>query len=146
MREEVKNIRKRIDKLQLEISNFEMVQDSVKGTRKDGTNGSIRITGYPTQLFWKKKDSIKRCRIKLELAEMELLELMNDSEEFIQSIEKSELRSMFRFYYIDGMSWQQVAINMNDLYPNRRIAFTDSNCQKRNIRFFENVHQCPIQM
>lgn len=69
--------------------------------------------------------------------ENELLELMNQAEEYINSIEKSELRMMFRFYYIDGMTWLQVAHKMNQLHPKRRVAYTEDSCRMRNTRFFQ---------
>ena len=47
MREEIKDIKRRIRTLEKEIENITVVSDSVKGTRPDGTYGSIKITGYP---------------------------------------------------------------------------------------------------
>ena len=60
-----------------------------------------------------------------------------EAEEYINSIEKSELRMMFRFYYIDGMTWLQVAHKMNQLHPKRRVAYTEDSCRMRNTRFFQ---------
>ena len=60
----------------------------------------------------------------------------------MNSIQKSELRIMFRLYYIDGLTWVQVAHRMNRMFPKRRIKFTDDNCWRRNQRFFENVGSC----
>ena len=69
--------------------------------------------------------------------EAELLELTNQAEEYIASIEKSELRIMFRLYYIDGLTWVQVAHRMNRMFPKRRKAYTEDSCRMRNTRFFE---------
>ena len=52
--EEVKDIRKRIEKIKKEIYDIDVVSDSVKGTRSNGTYGSIKITGYPTPRWVKK--------------------------------------------------------------------------------------------
>ena len=71
------------------------------------------------------------------MKEEELLELTNQAEEYIESIEKSELRIMFRLYYIEGLTWAQVAHRMNKLFPKRKVAYTEENCRKRNFRFFE---------
>ena len=46
MKEEIKDLKRRIQKLEREIDMLGIVSDSVKGTRKDGTIGSIKITGY----------------------------------------------------------------------------------------------------
>ena len=143
MVEEIKDIKKRIKKLESEIINLTVVSDSVKGTRKDGTIGSIKITGYPVPEEAKKQGLLKRYRKLLGQKEEELLELTIKAEEYIQTIEKSELRIMFRFYFIDNMSYAKTAANMNMMFPKRRIKYTDENIKKRILRFFENVPQCP---
>ena len=67
------------------------------------------------------------------------LELTNQIEEYIESIKKSEIRIMFRMYYIEGLTWTQVAMRMNNLFPKRKIAYTEENCQKRKDRFFSKT-------
>ena len=50
LREEIKDLRKRISRDELRLRKIEeqgVVSDSVTGTRKDGTIGSIKITGFP---------------------------------------------------------------------------------------------------
>lgn len=129
--------------MEQDIKKLGIVSDSVKGTRIDGTYGSIRITGYPTPEYYRKKALIDRHRKLLELKETELLELTVQAEEYIETIEKSELRNLFRLYFIDGLSYPKVAIQMNCMFPGRRIAYTDENVKKRIQRYFENVPQCP---
>ena len=114
------------------------MSDSVKGTRSNGTYGSIKITGYPTLRWVNKIAALDRNKELLEEKEIELLELMTQAEEYIESIPKSELRTMFRLYYIDGKTWTQVAHRMNDIFPKRMAPYTEDNCRKRNTRFFEN--------
>ena len=74
MAEEVKDIRKRIQKLQKEIVGLGIVSDSVKGTRTDGTYGSIKITGYPTPRYMKKKAALEKNKELLERKETKLLD------------------------------------------------------------------------
>ena len=50
MKAEIKDIRRRKEKLEKEIGRLGIVSDTVKGTRLDGTYGSIKITGYPRSL------------------------------------------------------------------------------------------------
>lgn len=145
MREEIKDIRRRIDKLGKEIANLTEVADSVKGTRRDGTIGSIRISGYPTPLFYKKNGLMSQYKEKLERMEVELLELTIKAEEYIESIGKSELRIMFRLYYLDNLTWIQTAHRMNQMFPKRRIKYTEDNCWRRNDRFFQNVVSCRVE-
>lgn len=143
MQEEIKDIRHRIRALEDQISKLTEVSDSVKGTRHDGTYGSIRISGYPMPEYDRKRRVIEAYTRLLETKEAELLELTVKAEEYIESIPKSELRIMFRLYYLDGLTWVQVARQMNSIFPNRKVKYTDENCKKRNLRFFENVSQCP---
>lgn len=79
----------------------------------------------------------------LELREVELLELQNDVEEYIESIPKSEIRTMLRLYFVDDMTYARTAAHMNYLRPTRRVKYTDENIKKKIQRFFENVPQCP---
>ncbi|MGL5436011.1 MAG: hypothetical protein ACRDBO_11510 [Lachnospiraceae bacterium] len=142
MREEIKDLRKRIGKLDKFLSEPHQVSDMVKGTRRDGTIGSIKVTGYPVPEYYRKKAARERYQQLLEGKEAELLELACQAEEYIESIPKVELRIMFRLYYIDGMTWVQVAHRLNGMFPKRRIKYTDDNCWRRNQRFFENVGSC----
>lgn len=143
MIEEIKEIRRRIRKLEDEIANMTVVSDTVKGTRKDGTIGPIKVTGFPFPLENKKKALLNRYRRKLEEKEEELLELTIKAEEYIESIPKSELRIMFRFYFLDGKTYIKTAMEMNYLFPERRIKYTEDNVKKKIQRFFKNVPLCP---
>lgn len=139
IKEEIKDIRRRKEKLVKAINSLGTVSDTVKGTRRDGTYGSIKITGYPTPEYYRKKAAIERIGILLDVKEADLLELMTQAEEYIESIAKSEVRTMFRLYYIDGLPWWKVAQAMNQMFPKRRVKFTEDSCWKRNKRFFEEI-------
>ncbi|MGC6173232.1 hypothetical protein V7D18_01575, partial [Lacrimispora sp. 38-1] len=71
MREEIKDIRRRKEQLEKQIRNLGIVSDSVKGTRSDGTYGSIKITGYPTPEYYRKKAAIERLQRVLDIKEAE---------------------------------------------------------------------------
>ena len=73
--------------------------------------------------------------------EVKLLELMNEAEEYINSIEKSELRMMFEYYYIDDLTWYQVAQKMNHAFPKRKIKYTEDNCRIRHNRFLDEIEK-----
>lgn len=141
MQQEVKDIRRRIDEIERRLRNMkgEIVSDTVKGTRKDGTIGSIRITGFPERDYQEKKQKLKRLKAKLEGAEEELLEVMTEAEAFIEGIESSELRIMFRLYYMDGLTWVQTAHAMNSMFRNRKKYYTEDSCRMKNARFFKEL-------
>ena len=135
MKEEIKDIRTRIKKLDKFLENPPLVSDTVKGTRKDGTIGPIKITGIPDPVYARKQKLRARYQQLLESKEAELLELTCQAEEYIQSIPKSELRIMFRLYYIDGHNYVGVARRMSSMFPRRR--YTEESVRKKITRFFE---------
>lgn len=137
--EEIKDLRARIKKLDKFLENPPIVSDTVRGTRRDGTIGPIKISGIPNPEYCRKTNIRERYRLMLESKEAELLELTCKAEEYIESIEKPELRIMFRLYFIDGLSDAKVANQMNRMFPKRRIKYTDENVKKRRQRFFEKI-------
>lgn len=139
-RQEIKDIRRRIKETERKINKMlegEIVSDTVQGTRIDGTIGSIRITGFPIRDYDKKQQSLIRLKRKLEITEEELMKNMTEAEEFIESIENSELRIMLRLHYIDDLTWIQTAHTMNSMFKKR--VYTEAACRKRNERFFKEL-------
>lgn len=146
MKEEIKDLRRRIEKNQRELDklNKMVVTDSVTcGKKGKKPIRTVKIQGVPKMAIVQKQNALERNRKQLEKVELELLELTNQVEGYIQTIEKSELRIMFRFYFIDDLSYPKVAQKMNEAFPKRRVKYTDENVKKRIQRFFENVPQCP---
>ena len=143
MKEEIKDLRQRIMKLDKCLEHPPIVADTVTGSRKDLTIGPIKVTGIPDPIYVRKQTARERYRKILELKEAELLELTTRAEEYIDSIEKSELRIMFRLYFIDGLSDAKVADRMNRMFPKRKKKYTDENVKKRRQRYFEKIENVP---
>lgn len=139
MKKEIKDLRRRIRELDKFLANPPIVADVVKGTRKDGTLGPIKITGIPNPEYNRKAGAREQYRRLMEVKEAELLELTCQAEEYIESIEKAELRIMFRLYYIDGLPWIRVAAAMNRMFPKKAIPYTEDSCRMRNNRYFEKI-------
>ena len=140
MKVEIKELKRLISKTEDRIRRIEEegeVSDVVSG----GMGGieHFKITGFPKPEYKRAEWLLQNRRNRLKLKEEELLELTNQAEEYIESIEKSELRTMFRLYYIEGLTWAAVAMRMNNLFPGRKIAYTEENCRQRNKRFFEEI-------
>lgn len=133
---EIKDLQSRMDKIRDQISKLSPVTDSVTGTRSDGTIGSISVTGYPEPEYYRKKNLLKKYESMLRIKEAELLELTVKAEEYIESIEKSELRTIFRLFFLDDLSYIQVAHRMNVLHPKKRKKYTDESIRKKIERFF----------
>ena len=140
LRGEIKDLRERIDNDKRRLRKIEeegVVSDTVTGTRKDGTIGVIKITGFPLPEYSKVNAMLKKRIAKLQIMEDELLEAVNAVDDFINSIPKSDLRQIFRFYYIDDMTWDMVAMRMNYMYPKRKIEYTKDNCRMKHNRYLE---------
>lgn len=144
LRAEIKDLRRRADDLGNKIEKLVPVTDSVTGTRSDGTIGSISVTGYPEPEYYRKKAALRNYKLQLELKEQELLETLTAVEEYIGSIGNSELRLIFRLFFVDDLSYVQVANRMNALYPKRRTRYTDENIRKKIQRFFDLSHNVRI--
>lgn len=141
MREEIKDLRDRIDRDQRRLDRIReegIVSDTVRGTRKDGTIGPIKITGFPVPEYEAAEAMLKKRILKLGILEDELQEAVSAVDDYITAIPKSDLRQMFRLYYLDDLTWRQVANNMNARFPKRRIKYTEDSCRKRHDRFLEN--------
>lgn len=142
MKEEIKDLRRRIHENERELAKLEnmIVTDSVtRGKRGKKPLGTVKITGRPTAAIALKQKLLKKRNDRLTALEAELLELTNRAEEYIETIPKSELRIIFRLYYIDDLTWYQVALKMNQKFPKRRIKYTEDNCRMRHNRFLEKL-------
>lgn len=146
IRAELKDLRKRIERQQDSLDKLrETVMADTVSCGKKGKKPirTVRIQGIPRGLIERKEDALEKNLKLLELREIELLEMQTKAEEYIESIPKSELRTIFRFFFIDDMTYARTAMQMNALHPDREVKYTDENIKKKIQRFFENVPQCP---
>lgn len=142
MKEEIKDLRRRIAEDQKKISKLErtVVADSVTcGKKGKKPIRTVKIKGFPQMEINRRISLLKRRQAKLQMLETDLIEKQLQVEEYIQTIQKSELRTMFRLYYIDNLTWYQVALRMNQIFPKRRIKYTEDNCKQRHKRFLEKA-------
>lgn len=140
MKEEIKDLRRRIAEDQKKIGMLErtVVADSVTcGKKGKKPIRTVKIKGFPREEIKRRMALLKKRQVKLEMLETDLIEKQLQVEEYIQTIQKSELRIMFRLYYIDSLTWYQVALKMNQMFPKRRVKYTEDNCRIRHNRFLE---------
>ena len=141
-KEEIKDLRRRIEQNKKELSrlNGQIVMDSVScGKKGKKPLGTVKITGRPVTAISRKESLLNKRIRRLEELEEELLELTIQVDEYIETIEKSELRIIFRLYYIDDLTWYQVALRMNQNFPKRKVKYTEDNCRMRHNRFLEKL-------
>lgn len=142
MKEEIKDLRRRIaeDKKKIEQLNKITVQDSVAcGKKGNKPLRTVKITGFPQREYEKCEFLLEKRIAKLQMLETDLLEKQIQVEEYIEKIEKSRLRTMFRLYYIDNLTWEMVAMRMNYMFPKKRIPFTKDSCRIMHERYLEKV-------
>lgn len=141
-KEEIKDLRRRIEQNKKELSrlNGQIIMDSVScGKKGKKPLGTVKITGRPVTAISRKESLLNKRIRRLEELEEELLELTIQVDEYIETIEKSELRIIFRLYYIDDLTWYQVALRMNQNFPKRKVKYTEDNCRMRHNRFLEKL-------
>ena len=142
MKEEIKDLRRRIEQNKKELFrlNGQVVMDSVScGKKGKKPLGTVKITGRPVTAISRKESLLNKRTRRLEELEEGLLELTIQVDEYIETIEKSELRIIFRLYYIDDLTWYQVALRMNQNFPKRKVKYTEDNCRMRHNRFLEKL-------
>lgn len=142
MKEEIKDLRRRIadDQKRIDQLRRTIVTDSVScGKKGKKPIRTVKIKGFPQVEIERRVALMEKRQAKLQMLETDLIEKQMQAEEYIQSIEKSELRIMFRLYYIDSLTWYQVALKMNQMFPKRRVKYTEDNCRIRHNRFLEQV-------
>ena len=142
MKEEIKDLCRRISEDQKWIDRLQrtIVSDSVTcGKKGKKPIRTVKIKGFPQVEIERRIELMKRRQAKLQMLETDLIKKQMQVEEYIQTIQKSELRTMFRLYYIDNLTWYQVAMRMNQIFPKRRIKYTEDNCRIRHNRFLEQV-------
>ncbi len=142
MKEEIKDLRRRIEQNKKELSrlNGQIVMDSVScGKKGKKPLGTVKIAGRPVTAISRKESLLNKRIRRLEELEEELLKLTIQVDEYIETIEKSELRIIFRLYYIDDLTWYQVALRMNQNFPKRKVKYTEDNCRMRHNRFLEKL-------
>ena len=115
LQQEVKEIRERIDKLEVQIEKIESsgtVVDKVMGGA--GGNQPFKIEGFPYPEYTRKRTLLFARKATLSELEMELLETLNEVEEFIASINDSHMRRIVTLRVVEGLPWGKVANRMGN--------------------------------
>lgn len=126
LQQEAKEIRQKIEKLQNQIAKIEE-QGAVKDKVRGGNGGlqSFQIEGFPYPEYSRKKTLLYARQATLSELEMQLLETLNEVEEFISGISDSHTRRIVNLRVIEQLSWNKVADKMggNNTEDSVRKAF-----------------------
>ena len=128
---ERKEVREKIEKLEKQIKTIENdgnVADKVRGG--DGGLQSFKIEGFPYPEYSRKKTLLYMRKATLSELEMELIETLNEVEEFITTIKDSHMRRIISLRVVDGLSWNKVADRIGG-------GNTDDSVRKAFDRFME---------
>ena len=98
LQEEIKDLKKRIERIEKQS---EMTSDVVQnGYKRHAVIYGIDIT---------RKYKLDRYKSKLNIFCNKLFDLQNEIEDYIEKIEDSKTRQIFRYRYMDNMTWVQIA-------------------------------------
>lgn len=110
VKKEIEETRGKIAKVEKQIAKIEKegaVIDTVSGG--DGGIQHFKIEGFPYPEYTKKKLLLNARQETLLKLEIELMQIVNDIELFISSIDDSFMRRIINLRFIERLSWQQVA-------------------------------------
>ncbi len=101
----------------------------LSGIRKEIRNLE-RATGHVKKRTELHRDLQKKKSL-MEKKRTELLQLENEAEEYIRSIDDNNLKRIIKYRYMDDLSWQQVAAQMGYRY-------SEESCRKKVERFMSD--------
>lgn len=109
---QIRYLNSEIEMLKKQITDLdhEIVTDSVRGSSKyfPYTERSFVITGIEESYNRK----VRRLQRKLNRRLEELMNLVEETNEYIESIDDSLIRQIIALRYINGLTWQQVAAHI----------------------------------
>lgn len=110
LQEEAKEVRERISQTEKQIMKIEK-EGNVIDTVSGGNGGiqHFKIEGFPYPEYSRKKSLLYARKATLANLELELLETLNQVEEFIASVDDSRMRRIITLRFIDNLSWNKVA-------------------------------------
>ena len=133
LQKECKEVRGKIENLERQIEKIEadgVVVDKVRGG--GGGLQSFKIEGFPYPEYSRKKTLLYARKATLSELEMELLETLNQVEEFIASVDDSRMRRIITLRFIENLSWNKVADRIGG-------GNTEDSVKKAFYRFMENT-------
>lgn len=133
----VKILRQQIETLDEQIEECYVSDVVTCGKKGKKPLRTVRVSGLP----YKKADEIAELlqnrRDNLHREELELLDCITKVEEHISRIRDIEMRNIMTLYYVDNLTWQQIANKMNNI--NKTKEYTENGCRMKCKRFLEKI-------
>lgn len=113
-----------------------VVADTVTcGKKGKKSLGTVLIKGLPVPEYEKLR-ALRERRVAQRNAELVQVEaLAADAEKYIAGVDDMEMRNLLDLYYIEDLTWVQVAHRMNSLYGKK--VYTEGSCRQKVERFLE---------
>lgn len=110
LQQEVKEINEKIEKTEKQIAKIEE-EGNVIDTVSGGNGGiqHFKIEGFPYPEYTRKKNLLYSRKMVLAELELELLETLNEVEEFISSVKDSHMRRIINLRFVENLTWNEVA-------------------------------------
>lgn len=131
--EEVFHIRKEIQDLEERTDRIEKQSTMVADAVQKGHKQRAIIYGVDVKRAYKLQCNYE----KLKKFKIQLVDKEKEIEEYIEQIPFSEIRQIFRYRYLDGLNWIQVAHRMNRNYNNKKYSEDSVRC--KHDRYLEKV-------
>lgn len=131
LQEEIKEVRDRIAQTEKQIQEIEK-EGSLLERKPGGVAGiSHQIDGVPYLEYNRKKTLLYSRKATLTSLELELMETVNQIEEFIASLDDSRIRRIINLRFVENLSWGKVAARIGG-------GNTEDSIKKMFYRFMEN--------
>lgn len=127
------DLRKRIRKAEDELIKLcsEQVADVVThGKKGKKPLGRTVVQGAPHDEIAKKRKALQRYKRQLVDAEATIDDMITEAQKYIETINDSRIRRIFRYRYADKLTWVQVAFRMGGQH-------TAESCRKTAERFLQ---------
>lgn len=129
--DEIFHIRKEIQDLEERTDKIEKKSTEVADTVQKGYKQRAIIYGVDVKRAYKLQCNYE----KLKKFKIQLVDKEKEIEDYIEKIPYSEIRQIFRYRYLDGLNWIQVAHRMNRNYNNKE--YTEGSVRLKHDRFLE---------
>lgn len=135
--EQLGHLNKEIEIIKKQIEDIELTKHISDNTISDSVVGSspvypytqhvIKIQGIDTTGYYNRLYKLKQ---RMEYKLNELMDKVEDINEYISTVDDSEMRQILSLRYINGLTWQQVAYHMG-------MAGDGSTERKKHDRFLQ---------
>lgn len=137
LRISVKNLEYKIS--EMNKKGYYVTDVVTRGRKGKKSLGTVTLKGFPEKEYNKVCRTLKKRKSKLMHEEQKLLELTVKVEEYISKLEDIEMRNILTLYYVENLTWVQVAHELNAIDKSKE--YTSDSCRCKHERFFKNIYR-----